>query len=546
MHKNRRKRKRAVGGKHWLAGGVMAAGLGAAVMTGAATATADTGDSGTTASESVSASSGADTSHTDGLSASARDEVKKRGSAAADSDTAAESPDDADLADAGADADADTDTDTETDTDADVDLDDDTDTNQANADMGEPDADTDEAGVIVAEAPAEDPGDEDSGTPSEPAVIAKDREENASSNIHHATSTATVQKDPSPGSRTAATTLRTTVATATVPTDPVLVAAATNTKVTIGSMIVDWLYSVGVRSSKMGTDYLNISVSQSTAERWLVRRAKIYKDVVIPQPETPTGTGAPKTLWETNFSSMDEAMQYWGFQTGRWGQSAGENQYYTDGDNVYIDAAGNLVIDARRERTPDNLGSPLNYTSARVVTMGKQSFGVGQRIVARIQMPVTKGVLPAFWSVGLEPGHEYDWPRQGEIDIVEIPTLGTPASASQWTGNIHGPAAANNTVDVKLHNIDADLGVDLSQAFHEYGIDWHADRIVWHVDGVEVGQVTKAQYEALGGNWTPFSGAWDHYLILNVAVGNPWNGDPDPSAPFQAQMKVDWVKAYAL
>ncbi|PRC46488.1 glycoside hydrolase, partial [Mycobacterium sp. ITM-2017-0098] len=201
---------------------------------------------------------------------------------------------------------------------------------------------------------------------------------------------------------------------------------------------------------------------------------------------------------------------------------------------------------ARREATPDGLGAPNNYTSARVVTMGKQSFGVGQRVVARIQMPVTKGVLPAFWSVGLEPGHEYDWPRQGEIDIVEIPTLGTPASASQWTGNIHGPSATNNTVDIKLHDIDADLGVDLSQAFHEYGIDWHADRIVWHVDGVQVGQVTKAQYEALGGNWTPFSGAWDHYLILNVAVGNPWNGDPDPSAPFQAQMKVDWVKAYAL
>jgi beta-glucanase (GH16 family) len=519
MHDTRRKSRRAVGGKHWLAGGVMVAGLGAAVITGTATATADTGDSGTSAGTSATASSGADTTQTDGPSSSADGDVKKRGSAAAESteSSGAEDPDVADPAEAGTDADSDAD-------------DADTETAEADAD----DVDT----------PAEDPGDEDSETA--PAVVAKDREEDTSSTLHHTTGATTVGADPAPESVTVAPTVRTTVATVAVPSDPVLVAAATSTKVTIGSMIVDWLYSIGIRSSKMGTNFLDISVSTSTAERWLIRRAKIYKDVVLPPPENPTIPGAATPLWETNFSSMEEALKYWGLQTGRWGQSAGENQYYTDGDNIYIDAAGNLVIEARREAAPDGLGAPNNYTSARVVTMGKQSFGVGQRIVARIQMPVTKGVLPAFWSVGLEPGHEYDWPRQGEIDIAEIPTLGTPASAATWTGNIHGPSAADNTVDVKLHDIDANLGVDLSQGFHDYGIDWHADRIVWHVDGVQVGQVTRAQYEALGGNWTPFSGAWDHYLILNVAVGNPWNGDPDPSAPFQAQMKVDWVKAYAL
>ncbi|MCV7153104.1 glycoside hydrolase family 16 protein [Mycobacterium pyrenivorans] len=314
-------------------------------------------------------------------------------------------------------------------------------------------------------------------------------------------------------------------------------------------MVVDWLYSIGIRSNKMGTDFLNIPVSKYTAARWLVKRARIYRDVVIPQPSDPSGPSAPgqgPLLWETNFTDLNEALTYWGLQTGRWGQSAGENQYYTDGDNVYVDAQGNLVIEARRDATPDGLGTPDNYTSARVVTFGKQSIGVGTRVVARIQMPVTQGTLPAFWSVGLEPGHEYDWPRQGEIDIVEIPGMGTPASRRWWTGNIHGPAAADNTVDVKLHGVDADLGVDVSQGFHEYGMDWYADRIVWHVDGVEVGRVTKAQYEALGGDWTPFSGAWEHYLILNVAVGNPWTGDPSPSAPFEAQMKVDWVKAYAL
>ncbi len=338
-----------------------------------------------------------------------------------------------------------------------------------------------------------------------------------------------------------------TSASSTTP-DAVLLAAATSTRVTVGSMIVDSLYSMGIRSRRMGTDWLAIPVSAAKAERWLTRRQDIYRDILNSQPPVgqPPGTSQPRLLWETNFSSREEALKYWGSQTGRWGQSAGENQYYTDGNNITVDADGNLVISVRRERTPDGLGAPYNYTSARVVTYGKQSIGVGTRVEARIQVPPDSGLLPAFWTVGLEPGHEFDWPRQGEIDIMEIPGFGTPVSRRTWTGNIHGPAKGNNGTDVKMDDIDADLGVDLSAGFHTYGMDWYADRIVWRVDGVEVGQVTKAQYEARGGDWTPFSGAWEHYLILNVAVGNPWTGDPSASVPMNAEMKVDWVRAYQL
>ena len=505
MKKGRRTKPRVAGGKHWLAGGVMAAGLGAAVMTGTATASASTDDP---SSPGTTTSASADTQ----TSQSTRERTTKRSRAVAETEKGTDDTSDV----AAEDADAAPDEKDQAD-------------GQDDADVPADDAAEESTDDVVIR------DDEDS----EPAIERTTTKESApASGTAH---------EPAAEPATAAVELRSTVTTATTAVaDPVLVAAATSTKVTLGSMIVDMLYSWGIRSSKMGTDWLDIKVSNSTATRWLARRAEIYRNVVIPQPEDPTGPSDPKLLWETNFSSLEEAMRYWGFHTGRWGQSAGENQYYTDGDNVYIDADGSLVIEARREAAPDGLGAPYNYTSARVVTMGKQSFGVGTRVVARIQMPVDKGVLPAFWSVGLEPGHEYDWPRQGEIDIVEIPTVGTPSSASTWTGNIHGPSAANNTVDVKLHNVFKDIGVDLSQGFHDYGIDWHADKIVWHVDGIEVGRITKAQYEALGGNWTPFSGAWEHYLILNVAVGNPWNGDPDPTKPFEAQMKVDWVKAYSL
>ncbi len=334
-------------------------------------------------------------------------------------------------------------------------------------------------------------------------------------------------------------------------------AAAAAKPVTIGSLIGDFMARLGIKPVKFNLDFLRVPFPKMIQNWWADVRTRFFGlprtpavvPPVVPGPVDPApGAAEPVLLWETNFTSVDEAMQAWSLQSGRWGQSAGENQYYTaDFSNVTVDANGHLVITVRRGPTPDGAAAPLDYTSARVVTYGKQSVLPNSRIVARIQMPYAKGLLPAFWMVGLEPGHEFDWPRQGEVDIAEYPGFGTEEGRTHWTGNIHGPAVGDNTLDVKLDTVGANIGADLSQGFHEYGIDWYPDRIVWHVDGVQTGQVTKVQYEALGGDWTPFSGAWPHYLILNTAVGNPWTGDPDPSAPFgPQQMKVDWVKVYSL
>ena len=555
MKQNRRRSgQTVVNGKYWIASGVVAAGLGAAIMTATATAVASPGESGPSSGSTSQNGDSAGTSEQAGAK-SPQDRATKADSESAGEDTGSDSGDlgdelseqDGEDTDAAEDAEEGTDAETvEVEVDDTTDPDDGTDTTDTDDGTDTTDTDdgtnTDESGQGLAAVPAP----------------RKQTDRLADGDADAAAPTAATSEPESPAGPAARTALVDGLdppAAADTLQAAVAATTATPARITVGSMIVDMLYSIGIRNTGLGAEFLAIPVPRFIETWWQGVRSRIYRDVV-PEPEPdggsttnppdPTGPADPVPLWESNFTDMAEAMRYWGLQTGRWGAPAGENQYYTDGDNVYIDAAGNLVIDARREATPDGLGAPHNYTSARMVTYGKQSVGVGTRVVARIQMPVTQGSLPAFWSVGLEPGHEFDWPRQGEIDIVEIPGLGTPQSRRVWTGNIHGPADTNNGVDVTLHGIDADLGVDLSQGFHEYGMDWHADRIVWHVDGVEVGSVTQAQYEALGGDWTPFSGAWDHYLILNVAVGNPWTGDPNPAAPFQAQMKVDWVKAYQL
>jgi beta-glucanase (GH16 family) len=325
---------------------------------------------------------------------------------------------------------------------------------------------------------------------------------------------------------------------------PTTIAAATPL-VTLQTIVTDFLRWLGFSPPTFNWQFPVLNFFQSI---WtgLQQLFQWSPAPAPPPPSTSTGT-EPELLWESNFSDMDDALSSWTVQTGRWGASAGENQYYTSGtSNAYLDQNGNLVIEARQETPPDGMGAPFDYTSARVVTYGNQSFEPPVRITARIKMPYTQGILPAFWTVGLKPGHEFDWPDQGEIDIVELPGVNSPDQSSSWTGNIHGPAEADGAVDGELTGIDADIGVDLSADFHEYGIDWYPDHITWHVDGAEVGTITQAEYEAMGGDWTPFSGAWPHYLILTLAVGNPWTGDPDASSTFPQQMLVDWVRVWSL
>jgi len=45
----------------------------------------------------------------------------------------------------------------------------------------------------------------------------------------------------------------------------------------------------------------------------------------------------------------------------------------------------------------------------------------------------------------------------------------------------------------------------------------------------------------------PLSWVFDHpfYIILNVAVGGNWPGDPDPTTSFPQQMLVDYVRVYS-
>jgi beta-glucanase (GH16 family) len=256
-------------------------------------------------------------------------------------------------------------------------------------------------------------------------------------------------------------------------------------------------------------------------------------------------------LWSDDFvgtAGAAPSATNWGYHVGRYGAGSGENQYYTTGNaNAALDGSSNLVITARQETTPDSASSPNNYTSARVVSLNLQTFSPPCRVSVRAKVPVTKGLLPAIWTMGQDPTHYEEWPRNGEIDIMEVPAFyAAGADGYRLSMNLHGPASGSPTTHKNIGGQYMNAGASLGDDYHVYGIDWYTDRVIWHLDGRIRMTITSSDWAAISGDWTPFSGSIPHYLLLNIAVGNDWTGDPGVGSTFPISMLVDWVKVWSL
>ncbi|MFC4362239.1 family 16 glycosylhydrolase [Simiduia curdlanivorans] len=247
-------------------------------------------------------------------------------------------------------------------------------------------------------------------------------------------------------------------------------------------------------------------------------------------------TGANNNLaWADEFDSIN--TNNWTFETGGGGWGNNELQYYTNGQNAsiqYDPAAGSnvLVLEAKK-------GNPANYncwygsctyTSTRMITRDKKSFKYG-RIEARLKLPQTQGIWPAFWALGNAFGSQ-GWPQGGEIDIMEHvgyePTL--------THGALHGPGYSGNTPITGTHN----LGENVNANYHVYAVEWSTSEIRWFVDGHNFYTASRAQVEQYG-QWVYDQPFW---LLLNVAVGGNWPGSPDGSSTFPQKMLVDYVRVY--
>jgi beta-glucanase (GH16 family) len=239
--------------------------------------------------------------------------------------------------------------------------------------------------------------------------------------------------------------------------------------------------------------------------------------------------------WSDEFDGPNGApvdSTKWSFDIGGNGWGNNELETYTSRMANADLEGGALVIKTLKEtyKGADNI--TRNYTSARLLTRNKFTQAYG-RFEARIKIPYGQGIWPAFWMLG-DNIDTAGWPNCGEIDIME--NIGKEPSIVH--GTFHGPgySAANGvTAAYTLPN-----GRKFSDDFHTFAVEWEPNVMRFYVDGLLYKTRTPADLPP-GTTWVfnqPF------FIILNVAVGGGFPGNPDGTTVFPQTMQVDYVRVY--
>jgi len=284
---------------------------------------------------------------------------------------------------------------------------------------------------------------------------------------------------------------------------------------------------------------------------------------VLSQPPVPPGY---TLLWSEEFNAVQldwtktNNMYSGSTSSPRWYAvndcfaCNSNNTYTSHPSNVYV-SGGNLVIQAQKAAP----GGKYGYTSANVISYcgtTTQEWCNGQRTVMnggswsgnsslyfdiRAKFPPGPGFWPAIWLLPTSTMEPLGWPLGGEIDVMEAIN-----SQNRWTQSTlhfgdtnHGCSGQN-----KIPNGQPDI----SQAFHSYGMFWDnnvAPYFKFHFDGKVFPSSCENGWNggSVGMAPRPFT-LNPFYMILNLAVGGSWPGNPPPGTSFPQQMLVDYVRVY--
>ncbi|CAH0119226.1 hypothetical protein PAE9249_01725 [Paenibacillus sp. CECT 9249] len=255
------------------------------------------------------------------------------------------------------------------------------------------------------------------------------------------------------------------------------------------------------------------------------------------------GGGSPQRpmwtlVWSDEFEGAEIDRGKWTFDIGNgeggWGNN--ELEYYTDRpENVKVEN-GALVITARKEAYEG-----FDYTSTRIKTKGKYSQKYG-KFEIRAKAPAGKGYWPAIWMM---PEHDAygTWASSGEIDIME----GWGSMPHKVGGTIHyGGNWPNNTYSGKEYEFPNGGTIE---DYHVYSIEWEPGEIRWYVDGqlysTQNDWYSRSLYQPANNTYpAPFDQPF--HLIMNLAIGGHFDGNPDDSTLFPKTMEIDYVRMYEL
>ena len=235
-----------------------------------------------------------------------------------------------------------------------------------------------------------------------------------------------------------------------------------------------------------------------------------------------------KLIWADEFKKDGlPNPKNWSYDVGDHGWGNDELEYYSeeDLDNARIED-GILIIEARADES-----RPKGYTSARLVTKGKQAWKYGY-IEVKAKLPTGRGTWPAIWMLPEKNLHG-GWPNNGEIDIME--------HVGYDPGKVHG------TVHTKAfnHKIGTQKGgnkmvSEFDSDFHLYAIDWKENKIDFYID-----DQLYFTFENTGNGFEEWPFDQEFHLILNIAVGGGWGGQQGVATDIWPQkMEIDYVRVY--
>ena len=290
-------------------------------------------------------------------------------------------------------------------------------------------------------------------------------------------------------------------------------------------------------------------------------------------PKTITSPlGRPMTLtWNDEFDAVTDTdgkpyIDRSKWQTTFWQGSSqrtllgnGETQYYMDKDyagknnlppdqrpNPFsFEKPGILTISATK--TPEALWSNYWMGKERCISSGllisdrRFTFKYGY-VEGRFKLPMERGSWPGFWlladdmPLGTPPGDPKTtgtgmwytkedikarpWPP--EIDILE--------AMGVWKSKFDTGYIAPKTEKIKVSQWMHDIGTNLGDDFHTWGMEWDENNMVWTLDGkiIAHGKVTPSFQRSF-------------YLLINLAAGGNWYSKVMTVAKMPyAYWQVDW------
>lgn len=204
-------------------------------------------------------------------------------------------------------------------------------------------------------------------------------------------------------------------------------------------------------------------------------------------------------------------------------------RWISNSDKVVYIKNGSLVCRAIPNKYEQ--GDTATMLTGAINTKGKFSFQYG-KVEVRMRTNLIQGNFPAAWLVPM-PGQQDN--RYGEIDIVEM--FGNQGKAAH-TAHTH------RSFTLKKEGIKREFKEDVSvKKWHVYGLVWTKDKLIWTVDGKQVGEYRKDNTSQMTteGQWT-FDRQF--YLILNQSVGNGSHPLLVPNVKKKYETQFDWIRVY--